>query len=133
MPERVCACHGVFTDSCVWYVFSIFTVYYIEDMTDRAAELDQMDDFQAILSLEREFPDWMVWREGKGRWLNSCFARCHATDAGASGEDWADLRDQIVRAMAKPDAGRPHRAPGRQAPPASPERTAAAVRHAQRR
>ena len=62
-----------------------------------------MTDHQAIMSLEREFPGWMVWREGYGRWLNSCFARCHVTDAGVSGEDWADLRDQIVRA--EPRAG----------------------------
>jgi hypothetical protein len=67
---------------------------------DRAAELDQMTDHEAIISLEREFPGWMIWREGLGRWLNSCFARCHVTDAGVSGEDWADLRDQIVRAEA---------------------------------
>jgi hypothetical protein len=70
-------------------------------MTDRAAELDRMTDHQAIISLEREFPTWMVWREGVGRWLNSCFARSHATDAGVSGEDWADLRDQIIRATAE--------------------------------
>lgn len=67
-------------------------------MTDRAAELDQMTDHQAIMSLEREFPGWMVWREGMGRWLDSCFARSHVTDAGVSGEDWADLRDQMIRA-----------------------------------
>jgi pimeloyl-ACP methyl ester carboxylesterase len=69
-------------------------------MTDRAAELDQMTDHQAIMSLEREFAGWMVWREGAGRWLNSCFARCHTTDGGVSGEDWTDLRDQLIRATA---------------------------------
>jgi hypothetical protein len=76
-------------------------------MADRAAELDHMTDHQAIMSLEREFPSWMVWREGLGQWLNSCFARSHATDAGVSGEDWADLRDQIVRAEAKAAQSRP--------------------------
>lgn len=64
-----------------------------------------MTDHQAIISLEREFAGWMVWREGRGRWLNSCFARSHATDAGVSGEDWADLRDQIIRATAAQSPG----------------------------
>lgn len=69
-------------------------------MVDRAAQLDHMTDLQAIISLEAEFPGWMVWREGKGAWLRSCFARSHTTDAGVSGEDWTDLRDQIIAAMA---------------------------------
>lgn len=69
-------------------------------MANRATQLDLMSDHEAIFSLEAEFPGWMVWREGKGRWLNSCFARSHETDAGVSGEDWADLRDQIIRAKA---------------------------------
>jgi hypothetical protein len=68
-------------------------------MTDRAAELDRMDDLDAAITLEREFPGWMVWREGKGMWLRSCFARCHTADAGVSGESWSDLRDQMTRVV----------------------------------
>lgn len=66
-------------------------------MTDRAAELDLMPDYDAIISLEAEFPGWMIFRQGKGRWLNSCFARQHTDETQAEGEDWADLRDQIIR------------------------------------
>jgi hypothetical protein len=76
-------------------------------ISDRAAELDHMTDHQAIISLEREFPAGWVWREGMGRWLNSCFARSHLTGGSVSGEDWADLRDQIVRAEAIAAESRP--------------------------
>ncbi len=65
-------------------------------MSARSDELDQMTDTDAIISLEREFAGWMVWREGQGRWLNSCFARSHKTGDRVRGEDWADLRDQLI-------------------------------------
>lgn len=61
-------------------------------MSDRTAELDRMTDHQAIISLEREFPGWMVYR-GTGR---LCHGR-RRDDDGVSvrGEDWVDLRDMI--------------------------------------
>jgi hypothetical protein len=67
-------------------------------MSDRAAELDLMTHLEAIVSLECEFPGWIVWREGEGLWLNSCFARNREQDVGVAAEDWADLRDQIIGA-----------------------------------
>jgi hypothetical protein len=70
-------------------------------MPDRAAELDLMDDLDAISSLEQEFPGWRVWREGEHKWFHSCFARSYDADIGVSGEDWADLRDMIVRAKSR--------------------------------
>lgn len=59
-------------------------------------DLDSMTDNQAIASLEAEFPHWMIYREGKGVWLNSCLARRRSDGAQVEGEDWADLRDQLI-------------------------------------
>lgn len=56
-----------------------------------------MTDYAAIASLEDEFPGWMIFRQGKGIWLNSCFARRHSDGHQVEGEDWADLRDQIIK------------------------------------
>lgn len=33
----------------------------------------------------------------QGRWLDSCFARRHSDGHQVEGEDWADLRDQIIK------------------------------------
>jgi hypothetical protein len=68
-------------------------------MRDRAAQLDLMTDHEAIFSLEAEFPGWMIFRQFGGMWLNSCFARRHSDGLQTEGEDWADLRDQIVKAI----------------------------------
>jgi hypothetical protein len=65
--------------------------------SDRAAELDLMPEYEAIICIEHEFPGWMIFRAGQGRWLNSCFARRHSDGHQVEGEDWADLRDQIIK------------------------------------
>jgi hypothetical protein len=67
-------------------------------MSTRSDELDAMTDQDAVISLEREFPGWMVYREGSGMRLFSCYARNRESRARIEGEDWADLRDQLIRA-----------------------------------
>ena len=64
----------------------------------RALELYRMTDLEAIASLEAEFPGVMIYRSTFG----SCSARWHG-HAGVSvrGEDWADLRDEIRRAISR--------------------------------
>lgn len=59
-------------------------------------ELDLMTDHQAVASLEAEFPGWMIFRQGKGVWLRSCFAKRHSDSHQVEGEDWADLRDALI-------------------------------------
>lgn len=58
-----------------------------------------MSDHHAIMSLEAEFAGWMVYRQHRGSWLSSCFARRYSDGLRAEGEDWADLRDMIIRAI----------------------------------
>lgn len=61
-------------------------------VNDRAAELDMMDEREAIASLEHEFPGWRIYRAAD--------RLCHAVQSGACvhvlGEDWVDLRDSLV-------------------------------------
>jgi hypothetical protein len=59
--------------------------------------LDLMADHEAISYLERRYPSWMVFRQGKGLWLNSCFARNRDSGDQVEAEDWTDLRDQLTR------------------------------------
>jgi hypothetical protein len=65
-------------------------------MSTRSDELDAMTGQDAVISLQREFPGWMVLQEGQGVWLGSCHARRHSDGRRVSGEDWADLRDQLI-------------------------------------
>lgn len=59
---------------------------------------DGLPDHYVIRALEAQFPGWMVFRQGKGVWLNSCFARNRSNGEQVEAEDWTDLRDQIIRA-----------------------------------
>ena len=64
-----------------------------DPVKDRAAELDQMTDRDAIISLEREFRGWLVYKCAD----RLCHARHHQDEAHIRGEDWTDLRDMIIR------------------------------------
>lgn len=61
----------------------------------RVHGLDGMSDREAIVSLEGEFAGWMISRGTDGLCYGSVY------DAGqrnaVRGEDWADLRDEIIR------------------------------------
>ena len=63
-------------------------------MTNRST-LEGVPDNVAITALETQFPGWLVFRQGKGMWLNSCFARNRATGEQVEAEDWTLLRDEI--------------------------------------
>ena len=66
-------------------------------MSERTEALDRMTDLEAIASLEREFPGWMINRGVSGR----CYGSHHASNRrdAVSGEDWVDLRDALIREM----------------------------------
>jgi hypothetical protein len=63
--------------------------------------LDCVTDREAINVLETEYPGWLIFRQGKGIWLNSCFARNRETGERVEAEDWTDLRDQLRQATSK--------------------------------
>jgi hypothetical protein len=61
----------------------------------RTDQLDRMTDLEAQASLEAEFPGWMIHRAAN----HLCYASNKTTDQRdhLRGEDWADLRDQLIR------------------------------------
>jgi hypothetical protein len=51
-----------------------------------------MTDRDAIISLEAEFPGWLIYRGCSDK---MCHGRHHTPGADVLGEDWVDLRDEI--------------------------------------
>jgi hypothetical protein len=68
---------------------------------DGWADLDGMDDHHAIIAVEREFAGWLVYRGTEGL----CHARRHADGAHVRGEDWTDLRDELIREIGRGRTG----------------------------
>jgi hypothetical protein len=64
-----------------------------------AADLDSMNDGEACRAMQREFPDWYPWRGTN----HLAYARRRGVSPPLiiRGEDWVDLRDEIIRAEAK--------------------------------
>lgn len=60
-------------------------------------DLDDMTDEQAIFTLERQFPGWLVYRGAE----RLCHGRHHIAETHVRGEDWTGLRDMITREIAQ--------------------------------
>lgn len=64
-------------------------------MSVRSDELDRMTDRDAAASLGAEFPGWTAYRAAD----RLCYARRDKPKKLVRGEDWADLRDQMIREL----------------------------------
>jgi hypothetical protein len=63
-----------------------------------------MTDQQAIIHLERKYPDWLITR-GTDRMCHGWPRSSGGVLGQVTGEDWTDLRDQIVRETRLAESG----------------------------